>query len=246
MNRVAVIDLPDSPLRSTLVAAAVALRGVPARFAGAFAPWVQVPGITPGTIRTVPYSAVQAGMIARNDVSYSANVAAAGDRGVSSYAIGLSQPSWTEADRQALNDAGVNVAINRFGGIRTYGYRTLVNKDTDSNWISLGNSRLLMQIAALGDEIMETHVFDQIDGQGHLFSVIHSELDAMVQPFYSDGSLFGATPEEAYLIDTSEVVNTPATIAAREIHAVIAVRTSPFGEMVELDLVKVSVADSLV
>jgi hypothetical protein len=244
-NRVAIVDFADTASRTTLVTAAVALRGLPARFGSGFAPWAVVPGVTPGTFRTVPYSAVQAGLIARNDATYSCNVPSAGDLGISRYAVGLSQAGWNDTDRDALNNAGVNVALVKYGSVRTYGYRTLVNKDTDTNYIGLGGARMLMQLSALGDQVMESHVFDPIDGQGLLFGVINGELMAMINPFYADGSLYGATPDLAFNVDTSNSVNTPTTIANQEIHATIAVRTSPMGELVELDLVKVSVANSL-
>lgn len=244
-NRVAIVDFPDSGSRAANVASAVALRGANARFASVYAPWAIVPGITPGTIRTVPYSCVEAGIIARNDVQVSANYAAAGERGQAQYAIGLSQAAWSDTDRQALNDAGVNVAISKYGGIRTYGFRTLVNGATDPLWINFANSRLLMEIAAQADPILESFMFDPIDGQGHLFSALDGELTGLLNAFFTDGSLFGATPEEAFRVDVGSSVNTPTTIANREIHAVVAIRESEMGEFIEMDLVKVAVSDSL-
>jgi hypothetical protein len=245
-NRRALVDLADSGSRATLVTAAIALRGASARCAAAFSPWAVIPGILGGTTRTIPYSAIQAGIIARNDGSgMSPDDPAAGDAGQSNYAIDLSQPAWSDADRQLLNEAGVNVAVRKYGGIRTYGYRTLVNPTTDPVWVGFGGSRLVMAYAARGDEILERHIFDKIDGNGFLFGVIHGELAAIANEYYGDGSLYGATPEQAFLIDVGTQVNTPQTIANRELHAKVNLKISEMAEMVELDLIKVAVTDEV-
>jgi hypothetical protein len=128
-NRVGLLDLQNIATASTLRSAALALRtaaATNARFGGAFAPWAVIPGIAQGTTRTVPYSAVQAGLEARRDgQGLSPNVPAAGYPWPARYAIRLAQ--WgqdaplTEADRASLNDAGVNVARLVYGQIETYG-----------------------------------------------------------------------------------------------------------------------------
>jgi hypothetical protein len=244
-NRVALLDLPDSSSKSTLKAA-VAAMGLNRRWGAAFSPWAKVPGVVAGTTRTIPYSAIEAGIIARNDVTYTANVASAGDLGMSLFATGLSQVPWSDADREDLNEHGVDIAITKFGGIRTYGYRTVVDPVAEPNWVEFSGSRLLMQIAALGGRVLESHVFDQIDGRGRLFSQIEGEMTGILQPMYEADSLYGSTPAEAFNVDASYPnVNTDETIAARELHLVVAVRISPFAEFVQMELVKVSVQQTL-
>lgn len=242
-NRVAIGDLPDTATKATLKASAAALRAIStARYGAVFAPWAIVPGITPGTTRTIPYSAIQAGMIAKLDgLGESPNVAAAGVNGVSDYATGLSQVAWSDTDREDLNDSGVNVVRVINEEVRTYGYRTPANPLTEAAaWLQFSNSRLNMACQALGNNIIENYVFAEIDGKGVLFAKLAGELTGMLVPFYEAGSLYGETPEEAFLVDTGDQVNTDETIAAGEIHAVIALRMSPFGERVVLEFVKVA------
>jgi hypothetical protein len=247
-NRVAIVDAVDSGSKATLKSAAAALQGaVPGnRHAALFAPWAVVPGIVAGTTRTVPWSAIEAGIISRNDAHLSPNVAAAGlVNGQSVYAIGLSQPAFSDSDREDLNDSSVNVVRRLFNGIMAYGYRTLVEPDGDPNWVTFSNSRLYMAIVAQSDAIGERYVFDNIDGKGLTFKEFGGELAGMLGVFYGEGSLFGDTADTAYIVDTGSTVNTLDTIADLQIRAVLRVRMSPFGELVHIDIVKKLVTEAV-
>jgi phage tail sheath protein FI len=243
-RRIALLDFPDTSSKTTLIAAAAAITAN-GRWGAAFAPWAIIPGVAPGTTRTVPYSAVEAGIMARNDVSYPANVPAAGELGANRYSIGLSQPKWNQSDIEDLNEAGVNVVRYVYGEIRTYGFRTLADPVLESNWLMLGGSREVMSVAAQGEEILERFVFDQIDGRGLLFSQLDGELTAMLQTEYAANALYGATPGEAFHVDVGSTVNTPASIAAGELRAVVSIRTSPMAEYVVMELVKVPVTQAV-
>ena len=124
-KRVALLDAPDDDDPATITAAATRLHGSPqARYAALFAPWALYPGEAIGTTVNVPYSAVQAGLIARSDAATgNPNLAAAGVNGISRAALGLTQ-TYVDADRESLNEAGVTVAIQKYGTIRTYGARS--------------------------------------------------------------------------------------------------------------------------
>ena len=64
-------------------------------------------------------------------------------------------------------------------------------------------------------------------------------LRAMLVPFYESGALYGETAEDAFEVNVGQQVNTPETIAAGELHAVLEVRMSPFAEKVVIEIVKV-------
>ncbi len=244
-NRFALLDFADTATDATLLTAATNARDANARWGAVFVPWAIVPGLAPKTTRTVPYSAIEAGIIARNDsLGLSPNVPAAGRNGESIYATGLTQ-TYTDADRESLNDAGVNVAVVKYGGVRTYGYRSLANPTTETNYQLASNMRLIMAITAEADVIAENYLFQVIDGQGHLFSDFQGDLTGMLKDFYDTGSLFGATPQDAFYVDVGPQVNTPDTIAALEIHAVLSLRISPFGETVQISIVKHPVTESV-
>lgn len=242
-RRIALVDAADTATVATLTAAAAALRAS-GRFGGMFAPWAVIPGLTAGTTRTVPYSAVEAGIIARNDgAGRSPNEAAAGVDGQSLFAVGLSQAAWLDTERQTLNEAGVNVARFMLGGVRTYGYRSLVDPAVDPRYQFLSASRLVMEIEALGLAIGERYVFGEIDGRGLLLADYAGELRAMLTGFYEQGSLYGRTPAEAFTVDVGVQVNPPANIASGIIAASIEARISPLGERVQLFITNRSITE---
>jgi len=246
-NRVALIDGTDSGSKATLKSVAMGLRGVPnARHAAFFAPWAVVPGIIAGTTRTVPWSAIEAGIIARNDAANSPNIAAAGIQyGQALYPIALSQPKFSDADREELNSTGVNMAVQQFGGIMAYGYRTLTDPNLDPNWLQFSNARLYMAIVAQADAVGENYVFSQIDGKGVTIGAFGGALASMLNVFYNEGSLYGDSPDAAFAVDVGPSVNTPETISAGELHAVLRVKMSPFAELVVIEIVKRLITDIL-
>lgn len=244
-NRVALLDLADTATVATLESAAAA---VSSRFGAAFAPWIVVPGLTsvPGSTRTVPPSALVAGLIARNDPSYGPNRPAAGNAGISRFATGLSQVAWTDANREALNDNSVNVIRSMFGGVRVYGWRSLTDPVTDASWIDFGNARLFMSISAELDAVGENFMFDEIDGQnGETIGNFHSALAGVLLDHYNRGELFGDTADQAFNVDTGASVNTLQTIAANELHAVCSVKMSPMAEYIAIEIVKRQVSEVL-
>jgi hypothetical protein len=249
-NRRALLDATDTDDESVIVGAATALRAAPdkgARFGAMFAPWAIVPGLSLGTFRTVPYSAVEMGLIALSDAATgNPNKAAAGTkRGTARYAVGLTQ-SYTDAQLEALNDAGVCAAKLMRGKPTTYGNRTLTNPITDGDWKAFSNSRLIMGVAAIAGDVLQDFVFEQIDGKGFIFADLQGELSGRAcMPFYLDDALYGTTPAEAFEVNTGPDLNTPTTIAAEELHAQIALRVSPIGEKLTVEIVKVPTTEAL-
>jgi hypothetical protein len=146
--------------------------------------------------------------------------------------------SYTDAEREDLNDAGVDIARVIYGQVETYGYRTLA--PLESGWGNLGNARLNMEIVARAEAVGERYVFSQIDGRRVKISQFGAELSAMLVPYYEAGSLYGDTAQDAFFVDVGPGVNTETTIANGELHAVIGVRMSPFAEYVVIEIVKVA------
>jgi hypothetical protein len=237
--RTALLDAPDTPTQATLLSSAAAARIGNQRFGGMFWPFQTVPGIVAGTTRSVPPCAVVAGEIARNDgAGLGPDAPAAGDNGIARYTIGLSQPALTDAQRDTLNDAGVNVIRSYLGGFRTYGWRSLVDGLVDPDWRDLGHARLYMAIAGDGGAIAESFMFKKIDGQGKLIAEFNGALSGMLKRYWDNGDLYGETATDAFFVDTGDQVNTETTINDGQLHAVLNVRMSPFAEYVAIEIYK--------
>src|SRR5215472_7157762 len=235
--RVAILDAPDTATVATLLTSAINARAGMQKFAAMFWPWLTVPGVVSGSTRSVPPSALIAGLIGRNDSSgMGPDQAAAGDNGVSLYTTALSQPALSDTVRQQLNGGGINVVRSMFGTFRNYGWRSLVDPVAEQTWVNFGCARLYMGIAANAQSLGEGCMFDKITTT--TIALFNGALTGLLQGYYNAGDLYGATPDDAFYVDTGSSVNTPQTIANHELHAVLNVRMSEFAEMVQIEVFK--------
>ncbi|MCA1571701.1 MAG: hypothetical protein LC798_15585 [Chloroflexi bacterium] len=247
-DRMALWDAPDSATAGTVAAAALTVRSDPnAQSVIAVAPWAQVPAAVYGaTVRDVPYSLIQAGVIARqDDETGNPNAPAAGDAGIATWITGV-KAAWSDVDRATLNDAGVNVALDLYdnGVIRMYGNRTLVEPTTGRLYLQASNVRFDMAVKAKGRAIADRFVLRQVDGKGRVAAQYASRLAAMLQEYRNDEALFplldpatGQELDPGFDVDAGPLVNTPETLAAFQLIAIVRARRSPAAEMVTLRIV---------
>lgn len=233
-NRTALLDAPDGTTAAAAVTLFATSRTEPgADRSGAFVGWLDVPGVGgSGATRSVPPSALVAGLIARNDARYSVNDAPAGDRGYARYALTARAGRFTDAERSALNDGGVNPVRQGFDGPQLYGFRSV---SSDEAWRFLSNSRLRMALEARLAARAEQFLFRTVDGKGYVLAELRGVLLAELAAEYQRGALYGATADEAYDVTVDA---DPTTLAAGEVYGVAEARFSPYAERVRLDLVK--------
>jgi hypothetical protein len=246
VNRVALLDGAIGDDATTLETRAKTLRGaLEDRYGSLWAPWATIPGLAPGTSRTIPWSAIQAGICARNDAAGNPNQAGAGPWGVSRYADSLTV-AFTDAQRESLLLAGVDTARSVYGTIESYAFRTLVDPNGPrASWRELNHARLNMAIVARAEAVGEQIVFTQIDGRGLALAKFNGLLAAMLKEFYDDGAIYGDEPADAFTVNTGPAVNTPATLAEGNLRAVLSVRMSPHAELVQIEIVKVPITVAL-
>lgn len=242
-GRVGVLDHEEIATAAQLAERAAALSTQPgARFSALTAPWAEGSGDTRGSVITVPYSAIYCGQVARAEaLGYSPNKPPAGKkRGTCEYAFDLVK-TFTDAELGTLNDAGVLCAKLVRGTPTTFGNVTLVNQSGQlADWKSFSGSRTVMVAGAKGGEVLENYEFEDVDGHGYVFNDLKGDLtNEAAMPLYKQNALYGTTPEEAFAVETGPDVNTPTTISAGEIRAQIALRVSPTGERLTLEIVKV-------
>lgn len=251
-NRRALYDEPDDPSAAAVAAACIALRSdANASKIIPVGPWAQGPPIVNGgTVRDIPYSVVQAAVLARQDrLTGNPNEPAAGDNGLASWITGLKR-TYTDAELDTLNDAGANVAIDLYGNgqFRMYGNRTVVDPITNKLYLLASNVRLDMAILAQGKLIANKYVEKQIDGKGKLAGKYAGEVTTMLGNL-PEGALYalldanGNEVDPGYVVDgssgpeNSSAVNKPSTIAAGQLIVVVGVRRSPGAELVYFRIV---------
>jgi len=253
-NRVAFGDLADtanassSSAEATLVSAATPITalGTPARVIALWTPWCDIAPVQGGSgTRAVPPSAFAAARHAVVDSLGNPNIAAAGVNGILSTPLDVRQ-QFADADRQSLNNAGVNVIRAMAGGFRIYSFRTATNPLTDSLYLQLPNVRLDMYVLTLAQAIEEEYFASQIDGQGLDAARYGNDLSAMLGQLYSPlNALFGATAQDAFSVDTGADVNTIASEALGNLTATLAYRRSPGAEQVNLNVVRVPITQAV-
>lgn len=240
-NRRARKDGDPLATRAALVTDAATLRaqGVDlARRGTLYARWGIAPGVTGVGTRLIPYSAVQAGMDARNDASNPVGTPVAGDNGTSLFLTDLAPngAAWTDTDLEALADAGVIVPRNFNGVIQTYDNVTLVNQTVDEKWLDESTGRLAMAITALGGQIGDRHMWRLIDGQGFELTDFRNDLVALLTRMWLDKELYGAAAADAFSVDVADPINTTTSIAARKLRAQIGFKPSRGARTVEIEI----------
>jgi phage tail sheath protein FI len=234
-DRTALIDAPQGATLAELKAAALALRAsVGARRGAMFSTWATIPGLAPGTTRKVPWSAVQAGLIARSDATLSpppVNESAAGINGQTHNVLSLAN-EFSRAEREELDEARVigvrNIPVL---GIETYGNVTLTNPQTEPAWAALTAARLFMFVTASCEAILERFVLREIDPHGLLFAAAGGALQNFLE---SLGDQLYNPASEA--VNTGPQVNTLETIKKKQLNAAVLVQPSPSADTVTLNI----------
>lgn len=237
--RVAVLDSADTATVADLTADAASVTDEEGANTGSlFVPWPQISGAAAGSTVTVPPSSLLIGLYRRNDGrGESINQAAAGPQWGTApdWVTGLSQTFDTD-DQDSLADGLVNVLRIENGQVVVNGARTLADPDSRPQWASLPGARTALQIAAEGDAIVDRYRFAPL----HRDTFMKLERDLLGlcaryaapphQAFYQRDNGDG-TFDPGFSVDATSV-NTPETIAARELHAQLTLTTNEFAEAI--------------
>lgn len=247
-NRVAICNMDDNQSAATEITdlSTFGTTSV-ASYCGFWAGNRNIPGVTPGTTRSVTPAAVVAGLCARVDAaSGNPNLAAAGVKYPLVYATsptsivtGAPTDTYSPADLNTLNGSGINTFQTINGLPCNYGFVSPVLSTSDQIYWQFNHSRLRMYITAQAQLIGQNYVFSQIDGQGSQATAFKNDLQAMLLPLATAGALWaplGTPPSQAFAVDTGADVNTPATQAAGQLNATITVSFSYFAQNVQIQV----------
>lgn len=250
-NRMALLDGSDDLTASQAIAEVTAAALPPAikSYCGIWTGDLQIPGIVSGTIRIIPPSPVVAALCARVDNQGNPNTAAAGTSLPLAYVSGVNTlyTGALNGDISALNNSGVNVFNVQIGVLQNFGFvSAFATPQGDAIYWQLSHGRLRMAIVAESAVIAQPFQFGQLDGQGQTLSAFAGALQGMLLGFFQTGSLFGATATEAFAVDTGVDVNSNADLLAGNLTAQLAVRMSPFAQLVTIIVDAVPITSNLI
>jgi len=212
-------------------AATAAAPGDARRFVQLWAPQSPlVEGSVQGTTTAVQSSAVVAGLLARIDRTYGPSQPPIGDLGVTDALSVVVE--YGDADRETLNDTGVNVMKTEDRVIKLYSARTLASTVTDQQWVQSSRSREVMRLYSLLDPIQRAHFGRRVDPLGIETGGLARDLEGVLLREWQSGALDGATAEDAYSIQITVDRSDPVTAT---VTTDISVSTDRFAERLVLN-----------
>lgn len=246
-GRFAVLDVGASDTVAAMVTLGGTIPTTNQTYGAAFGPRVIVPAPA-GTIgqgtRTVHASAVAAALMARVDSGGNPNRAAAGRDYPLQYATGFAR-DLTDADMTSLLNAGINPLANINGVLEVYGFQTKLAQNSEDPFWQANVSRTRMWLTAQAKSIGENFMFRPIDGRGRLAAQLQTALTGPLLDLYNADGLYGETAADAFTVSVGASVNTVATVAQGELHAVAEIRPSPHAKSVVIDLVTVPITGNV-
>lgn len=231
---------------------AQAFRAGAAQVDGA-ADWLSFCGYVPGTVtipggNEIPATGWVAAARTRAMITDGPWRAPAGEISQARWVTGIVDPP-TANDVDLLTEAGVIPLRNIGGGLRIYGWRSL-SADLE-NWALLTSADTAGWVGYRCALALEELEFGTIDSARRLLSRMEAKLVGVVEPIRAVGGLFeklaenGSRIDAGYKVDVGEVVNPLEALAANRLGGVVAIRVSPTAQLIELTIVKASLAATL-
>jgi hypothetical protein len=245
-NRFALLNLSDSAVAATQIgsAGAITATAVQAGYAFFIASSVVVPGVTPGTTRTVTGDVVVAALRSQVSSTGNDNQAPAGRNWPLQYVTSFTN-TYSPTDINTLNAAGINVFANRYGVLCLFGFSTYVPATTDSIYWQASAACERMALVADAQAIGEQYLFDTLDGRQLTLTAFQGALQGLIAQHWRNNALFGAAATDAGSVAVSAPVNTAATMAAGQLNAAMQVRISPFAQLVTVTITAVAVTQTV-
>ncbi len=237
-NRLAACDLKHAEEANSTVANLTGEKGTYAAALSSYmiftASSAIVQGVTLGTTRTVPGSAVVSALRARVSATGNDNQAPCGqDFSLAPFVSGFTNP-FKQPEIEELSTAGINSFNTVNGTPCLYGFVTALSKEKDLIFWQASASAERMALAYKAGLIGNTYLFKTIDGRKRLIYRFQGDLQGMVKEQWEANALFGETAPEAGAVNVGEPINTLTTIQNGELNAELLVRISPYANLVSI------------
>jgi phage tail sheath protein FI len=201
-DRVAILDSPPNATPQEIKDWRMNIAGFDSSYAAMYYPWIQVddPILNKGIY--IPTSGHMAGIWARSDNTRGVHKAPANE--VVLGATGLAY-NMTKGEQDTLNPNGVNCIRSFPGrGIRVWGARTL---SSDPAWRYINVRRLFNYVEKSIERGTQWVVFEPNDMM--LWARVRRDVNSFLTTVWSEGALFGASPNQAFFVQCDAALNPP-------------------------------------
>jgi phage tail sheath protein FI len=174
-------------------------------YAALYFPWIKITNPAGKGSIAVPPSGHVAGVFANNDDKFGVFKAPANERITTALAV---EVKLSDDEQGPLNDQGINV-IRTFKneGIKIWGARTIAPPNITA-WRFVNVRRLLLFIEESIQEGTRFAVFEP--NNLSLWGQVKRLVDDFLTDQWTQGALFGPTPERAFRVRVDETLNPPA------------------------------------
>jgi len=152
--------------------------------------------------------------------------------------IGVSQ-TYSPADREALNDAGVSVIVNDRGEIFPEDAITAADPHVWPQYSEVAGMRVAMAIEAQAREAMRPYRSRNMDAHGHLAAEVTKDLVAICADWHRRDALYGADETEAFAVEVETIPD------RRRLVGHIAIRNTTSVQRIHLTLEQVATGDTI-
>jgi len=201
-DRVAILDAPPNATPQEIKDWRMNVAGFDSSYAALYYPWIQVddPILNKGIY--VPTCGHVAGVWARSDNTRGVHKAPANE--IVLGATGLAY-NMTKGEQDTLNPNGVNCIRSFPGrGIRIWGARTL---SSDPSWRYINVRRLFNYVEKSIERGTQWVVFEPNDMM--LWARVRRDVNSFLTTVWSEGALFGASPNQAFFVMCDAALNPP-------------------------------------
>lgn len=199
-DRVAILDSPPNATPQEIKEWRMNTAGYDSSYAALYYPWIQVDDPILNKPVYVPPSGHVAGVWARSDNTRGVHKAPANEvvMGATGLAYGM-----TKGEQDTLNPNGVN-CIRAFPGrgIRIWGARTL---SSNPSWRYINVRRLFNYVEKSIERGTQWVVFEPNDMM--LWARVRRDINSFLSTVWSEGALFGASPNQAFFVSCDEALN---------------------------------------
>lgn len=242
-DRFAIFDLADNPAAATLIGEK-ALEAANQGYGFFHSSSAIIPGLTPVTTRTVPGSAVVAGMFAIVSKEGNNSVAPSGTDWPIPYILGFTN-LFGETECEQLQEAGINPFVEEQGVLCLQGCYTALSREVDEIFWQATAARERMVLVAEAEVIAARYRRKLLAGRKSSLGKFQGELQGLIRTHFEAGALFGDNAPEAGVVNIGAPINTAASLQKGELDAELEVKIVPFADRVGLKLVFAPISEPL-